>query len=187
MKKRSEWGLAIVHREDWDFGRSWSLERFSAHLVEPQVQPLIGFPKTWSVGTAGAVTADVVRATLASEADLARYKGRLKGKIVLSQPSRAVRMLEGPIIVRMDGDLAKEAEATPVPAQRGRGGPAGRGAPAARRGDAAAVGAGPASRREPAETRRQPRRPPIPTMRRAAGAARRRSSSSGCSSSTRTK
>src|SRR3954451_17802233 len=26
MKKMTEWGLANVHREDWDFGRSWSLE-----------------------------------------------------------------------------------------------------------------------------------------------------------------
>src|SRR5215831_11058805 len=126
MKKMTDWGLANVHREDWDFGRSWSLERFSAHLIEPRIQPLIGFPKTWSPGTSGVVTAEVVRATIASEADFARYTGQLKGKIVLAQPSRAVRMLEGPFIVRMDGDLAKEAETTPIPAQRGRGA-AGRG------------------------------------------------------------
>ena len=121
MKKMKEWGLANVHREDWDFGRSWSLERFSAHIIEPQIQPLIGFPKTWSPGTEGVTTADVVRATIASEADFARYKGQLRGKIVLAQPSRAVRMLEGPFIVRMEGELAKEAETTPVPAQAGRG------------------------------------------------------------------
>src|SRR6185436_17022429 len=101
MNKMKEWGLANVHREDWDFGRSWSLVRFSAHMVDPQIQPLIGFPKTWSVGTDGPVTAEVVRATLATEADLAKYKGQLKGKIVLAQPSRAVRMLEGPFILRM--------------------------------------------------------------------------------------
>src|SRR5829696_1389293 len=122
MKKMTEWGLANVHREDWDFGRSWSLVRFSAHMTEPQIQPIIGFPKTWSVGTDGPMTADVVRATIATDADLAKFKGQLKGKIVLSQPSRVVRMLEGPFIVRMDGDLAKEAETTPIPAQRGRGG-----------------------------------------------------------------
>jgi len=136
MKKMTEWGLANVHREEWDFGRGWSLVRFSAHLVEPQVQPLIGFPKTWSVGTEGPVTADVVRATIATEADFAKYKGQLRGKIVLGQPARAVRMLEGPFIVRMDGDLAREAATTPIPAQRGRGGrggepPAGRGGAAA--------------------------------------------------------
>jgi len=132
MKKMTEWGLSNVHREEFDFGRGWSLVRFSAHLVEPQVQVLIGLPKTWSVGTDGPVSADVVRVTAATEADLAKYKGQLKGKIVLSQPARAVRMLEGPFIVRMDGDLAKEAETTPIPAQRGRGpstgsGQAGRG------------------------------------------------------------
>jgi hypothetical protein len=121
MKKMTEWGLANVHREDWDFGRSWSLERFSAHLVAPQIQPLIGFPKTWSPGTDGVVTADVVLASIANEVDFAKYKGQLKGKIVLAQPARAVRMLEGPFIVRMDGDVAREAETTPVPAQRGRG------------------------------------------------------------------
>jgi hypothetical protein len=125
MKKMTEWGLTDVHREEWDFGRGWSLVRFSAHMTEPQVQVLIGLPKTWSVGTEGPVTADVVRVTATSEADLAKYKGQLKGRIVLSQPARAVRMLEGPFIVRMDGDLAKEAETTPIPAprgQRGRGG-----------------------------------------------------------------
>ena len=121
MTKMTEWGLANVHREDWDFGRSWSLERFSAHMIEPQIQPLIGFPKTWSPGTDGVRTADVVRATIVGDADFARYKGQLKGKIVLSQPSRAVRMLDGPFIVRMDGELAKEAETTPIPAPAGRG------------------------------------------------------------------
>jgi carboxypeptidase Q len=134
MKKMTEWGLANVHREDWDFGRSWSLERFSAHMIEPQIQPLIGLPKSWSPATDGVVTAEVVRATIAADADFAKYKGQLKGKIVLAQPARAVRMLEGPFIVRMDGDLAKEAETTPIPAQRGRGGRGGA-APAGGRGD----------------------------------------------------
>ena len=128
MKKMTDWGLANVHREEFEFGRGWSIVRFSAHMIEPQIQPLIGLPKTWSTGTDGAVSADVVRVTIATEADLAKYKGQLKGKIVLSQPSRAVRMLEGPFVVRMDEALTKEAESTPIPAQRGGGGRAGRGA-----------------------------------------------------------
>jgi carboxypeptidase Q len=121
MKKMTEWGLSNVHREEFDFGRSWSIVRFSAHMIEPRVQPLIGLPKTWSPPTGGPVTAEVVRVTIATDADLAKYKGQLEGKIVLPQPARAVRMLEGPFIVRMDGNLAREAETTPVPAQRGRG------------------------------------------------------------------
>ena len=116
MKKFGEWGLANVHQERWAFGKGWSLVRFSAHLVEPQVQPLIGFPHEWSSGTKGPVTADVVRVQIANEADFAKYRGKLAGKIVLAQPARVVRMLEGPIILKMtDKDLA-EAETTPIPA-----------------------------------------------------------------------
>ena len=100
--------------------------RFTAHLVEPQIQPLIGFPQEWSSGTKGPVTADVVRVQIANEADFAKYRGKLAGKIVLTQPARAVRMLEGPIILRMtDKDIA-EAETTPVPAAAAGGGRAGR-------------------------------------------------------------
>jgi carboxypeptidase Q len=115
MKKFTEWGVANVHQERWIFGKGWSLVRFSAHLVEPQIQPIIGFPHSWSSSTRGAVTAEVVRVQIADEADFAAYRGKLAGKIVLLQPARTVRMLEGPIILRMtDKDLA-EAETTPVP------------------------------------------------------------------------
>jgi carboxypeptidase Q len=116
MKKFTEWGLANAHQERWIFGKGWSLVRFSAHLVEPQIQPIIGVPHSWSSSTKGAVTAEVVRAQINDEADFAAYRGKLAGKIVLLQPARPVRMLEGPIILRMtDKDLA-EAETTPVPA-----------------------------------------------------------------------
>src|SRR3954464_458243 len=127
MKKFREWGLTNVHQERWAFGKGWSLVRFTAHLIEPQIQPLIGFPQEWSSGTKGPVTADVVRVQIASDADFAKYRGKLTGKIVLTQPARKVRMLEGPIILKMtDKDLA-EAEPTPVPAAGpggGRGGAA---------------------------------------------------------------
>src|SRR5690349_3044282 len=51
MKKFTDWGLANVHQERWKFGKGWSLVRFNARMVEPQVQPLIGFPQEWSSGT----------------------------------------------------------------------------------------------------------------------------------------
>jgi len=116
MKKFTEWGLANVHQERWKFGKGWSLVRFSAHLVEPQIQPIIGYPNTWSPGTGGVVTAEVVRADISTEADVAKYRGTLKGKILLMQPARRVRMLEGPIILRMGEKEFAEADTTPVPA-----------------------------------------------------------------------
>src|SRR5438045_1400390 len=57
----NRWGLANAHRETFEFGKGSSLVRFSAHMIEPQVQPLIGFPVAWSAGTKGTVVASVVR------------------------------------------------------------------------------------------------------------------------------
>lgn len=47
IEKFNDWGLANVHREPFAFGRGWSVVRFSAHMIEPRVQPLIGFPGSW--------------------------------------------------------------------------------------------------------------------------------------------
>jgi len=132
MKKFTEWGLANVHQKRWAFGKGWSLVRFSAHLVEPQMQPIIGFPHEWSSGTKGPITAEVVCVQIANEADFAKYRGKLSGKIALTQPARTVRMLEGPIILRMGEKEIAEAETTPVPGASGggRGAATGRGSAA---------------------------------------------------------
>src|SRR5512141_2179473 len=95
IKKFGEWGLVNAHRETWAFGKGWSLVRFSAHMVEPQVQPLVGFPGSWSPGTNGPVIAEVVRVQIDTEADFEKYRGKLAGTIVLTQPERPVAMLEG--------------------------------------------------------------------------------------------
>ena len=118
QKKFNEWGLANIHEEEWPFGKGWSLLRFSAHMTEPQVSPLIGYPKSWTPGTAGTINADVVLATIRTEADFEKFRGKLKGKIVLAQPARPVRMLEGRIVLKMNEDDIKEVGTTPIPAPR---------------------------------------------------------------------
>ena len=120
IKRLTEWGLANVHLERFPFGQGWTLERFSAHLVSPQVQVLIGHPRWNSPSTSGPVTADVVHVRAASEADLAKYQGQLRGKIVVMQAARAVRLLDGRIVLRMTERDWDEAMRTPIPS----GGPA---------------------------------------------------------------
>src|SRR5262249_52578148 len=57
----TKWGLQNAHLESWGpFGRGWSLKRFSAQVSEPQAIPLIAYPKAWSAGTGGPLTAEVV-------------------------------------------------------------------------------------------------------------------------------
>ncbi len=123
LKKFNEWGLANPHRESWLFGKGWALVRFSAHMIEPQVQPLIGFPASWTPATKGTIVADVVQVQIDSENDFEKYRGKLAGKIVLTQPERPVPMLDGLIVHRMTEQDFAEAATIPVqrPAARGRG------------------------------------------------------------------
>jgi hypothetical protein len=111
----NEWGLSNVHQERFAFGQGWRVERFSAHVVSPVPQPIIGFPRTYSPSTKGTVSGDVVRVDIETDADFARYKGQLKGKIVLPQPARAVRMLEGRVVLVMNEDDLAEAMTFPIP------------------------------------------------------------------------
>jgi carboxypeptidase Q len=118
QKKFAEWGLANIHEEEFPFGQGWSLLRFSAHMIEPQVQPLIGYPQSWTPGTPGPVTAEVVYAPIQSAADLEKYRGKLRGRIVLTQTAREVKMLEGRIVLRLTDEDIKEVGTTPVPTPR---------------------------------------------------------------------
>ena len=109
----SKWGLQNAHLESWGpFGRGWTLKRFSAQVTEPQAIPLIGYPKAWSPGTNGPLTADVVYLDAKDEADLQRFKGKVKGAIVLTAPLREVKAhFEAPSTRRDEKDLLGLADA----------------------------------------------------------------------------
>ncbi len=115
VKKMTDLGFSNVHVEKWKFGKGWQLKKFYASMTEPQVMPIIGTVRAWTRGTNGPVVGDVVHVVINSEADLEKYRGKLAGKIVLTQPPREVRMLEGRVTWRMDDALLKEAETMPIP------------------------------------------------------------------------
>ncbi len=115
-----EWGLE-VRTERFGFGQGWSLVRFHAHMVEPRVMPIIGFPRSWSSSTDGTVTAEVVRVDIRSAEDLERLRGTLAGKVVLPQPARDVPMLEGDVVLRMsESQLADASRIQPPPPSTSR-------------------------------------------------------------------
>jgi carboxypeptidase Q len=129
--KLTEWGLENAHLEGWGpFGRGWTLKKFSAQVVEPQCIPLIAYPKAWSPGTDGPICGDVVYFDVKSESDLEKYKGKLKGAIVLMTPARTVNARFEPMATRLtDKELLALADAS-APRPRGRrpSGPATKGA-----------------------------------------------------------
>ncbi len=124
----TKWGLANAHLEAWGpFGKGWSLKRFSAQVIEPQCIPLIAFPKAWSPSTEGSLAAQVVYFDAKTEADFARFKGKLKGAIVLTGPVNAISSVFEPLANRRtDKELLELADADePAAGRFGRGGPAG--------------------------------------------------------------
>jgi hypothetical protein len=80
------WGLANVHALPFDFGRGWTLERFSVEMVEPRYMPLTGYPKGWSGSTSGTITATPVWLPNPSVSDLQGQAGKLKGAVVMTAP-----------------------------------------------------------------------------------------------------
>ncbi|MBA2494519.1 MAG: M20/M25/M40 family metallo-hydrolase, partial [Acidobacteria bacterium] len=113
----AKWGLQNAHLEAWGpFGRGWTLKNFDAQIVAPSDIPLIAYPKAWSPSTNGTITADVVYFAPKTDADYEKYKGQLRGKIVLVSDVRELRANFEPMgSRRTDEELAKMAEA-PDPA-----------------------------------------------------------------------
>jgi carboxypeptidase Q len=105
IKKLNEWQLANVKAEAWEpFGRGWSNEKFFAEMVGPRPFILIGYPKTWTPGTNGPVTADVVYAPITKEEDMAKWKGQLKGKLVITQ-------VPDPLLPHFEADAKRYTDA----------------------------------------------------------------------------
>ncbi|MFN7116467.1 MAG: M28 family peptidase [Saprospiraceae bacterium] len=113
LKTLKDWGMTNVHTEQWGpFGRGWELKKFSMNAVAPNYYPIIAYPKAWSPAVKGTLTGEVIYLDAASEADLQKYKGKLKGKFVLLDTARVVEeWYEGPAKRLDDKELLQMANA----------------------------------------------------------------------------
>jgi hypothetical protein len=164
-QKAAEWtvatlkkyGLVNVTIEPWvnrnGFERGWTNEKFYLAAAAPERFPIPGTPAAWTPGTDGLVSGDVVMVTATTEADLAAYKGKLKGKWVLMQAAPDVAAYWKPQATRYTKEELDALEAWPAPAQLefgmtppggragGPGAPAAPGPPAGGRGGMGAMAA----------------------------------------------
>lgn len=115
----TKWGMQNAHLEAWGpFGRGWKLNNFSAEVTAPQTFPLIAYPKAWSPSTKGVVNADVVYLNAKDDAGLEKYRGQLRGKIVLISNPREIKASFMALGSRLtDEQLTKLADA-PDPAKK---------------------------------------------------------------------
>jgi carboxypeptidase Q len=115
-----EWGLANVRLEWFPFGRGWSNQRTVAHAVSPQAFPIIAYSKAWTPGLEGPLVAEAVMAVVEREEDFETFRGRLRGKFVLTQPVPEVRALFDPPGRRYSdrelAELASHPDPRPAPA-----------------------------------------------------------------------
>lgn len=118
-KTLNSWGLANVREEMWGpFGRGWSNELFEASEIAPRKFPLIAYPKAWTPGTNGPVTAEAVYARMEKEEDFSAFHGKLKGKFVFTSPVRGVEpQFTAPAHRFTDQELADLAQPRPAQAQ----------------------------------------------------------------------
>ena len=126
VKQLQEYGLANVRLEKWGpFGKGWTFTKFSAYMIEPAYSTIIGFPQAWTPGTNGPVEAEVVMVQIRTEADLDKYKGKLKGKIVLDSLVRETPLGLTPLGSRYTADALTTTAQEQEPGGRGGRGGAG--------------------------------------------------------------
>ena len=118
------WGIPTVRQEPWgQFGRGWTNEKFTANVITPQPFPLIAFPRAWTPGTSGPITADAMMMVVTREEDLKPFAGKVKGKIVLVSQSPVVSALMTPLGRRFTEQELDDIQSQPVNAGRRGGGP----------------------------------------------------------------
>lgn len=101
VEKMKAIGLENVEIEPFmEYGVAWDNEYTSLHMLEPDYQPMVGFPLAHTPGTGGKIICPAVLAQVRTKKDLDKFKGKLKGAVVLSTPPAAV-------------DLERLAQATP--------------------------------------------------------------------------
>ena len=127
VERMTEWGLANVKQEKWGpFGQGWSYSRFSAHLIVPQYEALIGVPMAWSPGTDGVIAGRPVLAPLKTPGILKRretevdrfiekHRGKLGGKIVMITALKDVKVSAKPLHHRFSGEELSRRSKAPVP------------------------------------------------------------------------
>jgi carboxypeptidase Q len=126
-----EWGMTNAHLEKWATagGRggalpSWEITGYSGAMVEPTYMPIIGYPQAWSGGTNGPLTGDAILASIQTPADLEKWHGKLKGKMVLTAPLQDLAFPSTPLGHRYTDDElhALVPEMLPEGGAGGRGG-----------------------------------------------------------------
>jgi hypothetical protein len=103
-----DWGLKNVRTEGFEFGRGWSIEKSSVRLLKPRVATYSAIPVAWTPATNGAITGSIFVAPMTKVADFEKWRGKLKGQIVLvTQPDTGSEPAVAPFVRLSREDIGK--------------------------------------------------------------------------------
>lgn len=111
MKRANEWtrdqltamGCSNAHLEDWgEFGMGWQQLNTWVRMTSPDTAVYIAQAAPWSPSTNGPKSGSVMLVDVKNEADFAKYKGKLAGKIVMVGDMRDVKPVEKPLFKRYE-------------------------------------------------------------------------------------
>lgn len=84
VKQLKSWGIDNAHLEAWgEFGKSWTLEKVYVAQTAPYYRPLIAFPKSWTKGTNGMQSVDLLVIDPADSAKLESMAPLMKGRMIM--------------------------------------------------------------------------------------------------------
>lgn len=108
LKQLEAWGLKNAYLDPFEFGRGWTHSAASIDLVAPRKVSFHGIPVAWTPGTNGDVIAEVIMFEASSIEDLKKYKGKIRGKILMMGEGRTIGEPKRTIFKRHESsDLGK--------------------------------------------------------------------------------
>jgi carboxypeptidase Q len=110
-------GCVNAHLEDWgEFGMGWQQLNTWVRMTEPDTAVFLAQATPWSPSTNGPITAQAISAVIIDESDIAKYKGKLSGKIVLLGAMRDVPPPGKPFFERYTDKDLQDLESLPMEA-----------------------------------------------------------------------
>jgi carboxypeptidase Q len=108
-------GCVNAHLEDWgEFGMGWQQLNTWVRMTEPDTAVFMAQATPWSPSTNGPVSGQAISVVIEDEKDIAKYKGKLSGKIVLLGAMRDVPVPDKPFFERYSDKDLKELESLPL-------------------------------------------------------------------------
>ena len=116
----NRWGLSNAQLELWgEFGKGWELQKSYVAMTAPYYKSLIAFPKSWTKGTNGLKSGEIILVNLKDSTDLEKYRGKLAGKIILLDRTDTLKQSFTSDAHRYtDEELDKMAKAQPQQSQQ---------------------------------------------------------------------